>query len=273
MSVGAQGGHVTAPGKPRGGAAILTVSRGMQVLRAFRSARAPMANADLVRVTGLPKATVSRLTSTMLQLGFLRHVRGSREFELAAGALGIGHAFVASSELLQAVGPFMQELADRLGVSVALAIGDGLDMLYVAYRASHKVATLRMGVGSVLPMGTTSIGHAYLWALPAAPREALIARLRRAAGSRQAVMMRGMEESFSELAATGACGVLGGFQRDAYGVAVPVHVGCSRTVMGLSCGKADVQPDLAAERKRIAPVLKNAAPRLEGLLAAFDGQP
>jgi DNA-binding IclR family transcriptional regulator len=56
-------------------------------------------------------------------------------------------------------------------------------------------------------------------------------------------------------------------------VAVPVHVGRSRTVMGLSCGKADVQPDLAAERKRIAPVLKGAASRLEKLLADFEGQP
>jgi hypothetical protein len=46
-----------------------------------------------------------------------------------------------------------------------------------------------------------------------------------------------------------------------------------RVPMGLSCGKADVQPDLAAERKRIAPVLKEAAVRFEALLANFDGQP
>jgi hypothetical protein len=52
-----------------------------------------------------------------------------------------------------------------------------------------------------------------------------------------------------------------------------VHVGRERVPMGLSCGKADVQPDLAAERKRIAPVLKEAAVRFEALLANFDGQP
>ena len=253
--------------------AILTVSRGMHVLRAFRSARTPMANADLVRVTGLPKATVSRLTSTLLQLGFLLHVRGSREFELAAGPLGIGHAFLASSELLQAAEPCMQDLADQLGVSVALAIADGRDMLYVAYRASPKVATLRLGVGSVLPMGTTSIGHAYLWAQPEAQRDRLIERLKRSAGALETMMLHGMHESFSELESSGACGVLGGFQRDSYGVAVPVRVGRSRTVMGLSCGKADLQPDLVAERKRIAPVLKGAAASLEKLLAGFEGQP
>jgi DNA-binding IclR family transcriptional regulator len=67
--------------------------------------------------------------------------------------------------------------------------------------------------------------------------------------------------------------VLGGYQRDAYGVALPVHVGVERVVMGLSCGKAEMQPDLAAQRKRIAPVLKEAAVQFEELVARFDGQP
>jgi DNA-binding IclR family transcriptional regulator len=140
--------------------ALLTVERGLQVLRAFRSNSAPLTNAELVGRTRLSKATVSRLTSTLLQLGYLRRGPDGRAFEVAARPLGIGHAFIASSELLHETQPLLQTLADRLAVSVALAIGDGLDMLYVAYRASQRVATLRLGVGSVLPMGTTSIGHA-----------------------------------------------------------------------------------------------------------------
>lgn len=252
---------------------VLTVQRGMQVLRAFRSDRAPLGNSELVRRTGLPKATVSRLTSTLLQLGYLRHAPGRREFELAAPPLGIGHAFISTSELLNAAQPSMQALADRLGVSVALAIGDGLDMLYVAYRASHRVATLRLGVGSVLPMGTTSIGHAYLWGLPLGEQRRLIAELKHGAGPRAAAVASGIRDSFAELDRNGTCGVLGGFQRDAYGVALPLFVGRDRVVMSLSCGKADVQPDLAAERKRIAPALKQAALHLEELLADFEGQP
>lgn len=252
---------------------ILTVSRGMQVLRAFRSDRAPLTNAELVRRTGLSKATVSRLTSTLLQLGFVRHLPGSREFELAAGPLGIGHALIASSELPKAAEPFMQELADRLGVSVALATADGLDMLYLAYRVSHRVIALRMGVGSLLPMGATAIGHAYLWGLPDAERTGVFEQLERAAGPRATVVARSIEESFAELEATGTCSQLGTFQRDAYAIALPVRVGRNRTLLGLNCAKADVKPDLPAERKRIAPVLKEVATRLEAALAGFDNLP
>jgi DNA-binding IclR family transcriptional regulator len=259
--------------KPTAGAMVLTVERGMQVLRAFRSDRAPLSNAELARRTGMSKAAVSRLTSTLIQLGYIRHVPGGREFELAAGPLGVGHAFISSSGLLRTAHPFLQELADRLGVSVALAIGNGNDMLYIAYRASHKVATLRLGTGSVLPMGTTSIGHAYLWALPVGEQKRMMAALQKGAGSAGAGVVRGIRESFAELERSGVCGVLGGFQRDAYGVALPVRVGREKIVMGLSCGKADLKPDLAAERKRIAPVLRDAACRLETLLADFDGEP
>ncbi len=220
-----------------------------------------------MRRTSLSKATVSRLTSTLLQLGFLRRATDGRAFEVGARPLGVGHAFVATSELLREAQPFLQALADRLGVSVALAIGDGVDMLYVAYRASQRVATLRLGVGSVLPMGTTSIGHAYLWALPPRQQRSLIAELKRRAGSRAAALDSGIRESFEELDETGTCGVLGGFQRDAYGVALPVFVGRERVLMGLSCGKAEVQPDLATQRKRIAPVLKEAAAQFEARMA------
>jgi DNA-binding IclR family transcriptional regulator len=252
---------------------VLTVERGMRVLRAFRSDRAPLSNVDLVRRTGLPKATVSRLTSTLLHLGYLRHVPGSREFELTAGPLSVGHAFLAASDMLKSAEPFMQSLADRLGVSVALAIGDGLDMLYIGYRASRRVSTLRLDVGSVLPMGTTSIGHAYLYAQPAPEQRRLIASLKRQAGDRGAALESGIQQSFTGLQQTGTCGVLGGFQHNAYGVALPVFIGRDRIVMGLSCGKAEVQPNLAVEHRRIAPVLKEAAMRFEELLAGFEGPP
>lgn len=250
--------------------ALLTVERGMQVLRAFRCDRACLSNAELVRRTGLPKATVSRLTSTLVQVGYLRRGPGGREFEVATGAIGIGHAFIASSELVRAANPHLQRLADLLQVSVALAVGDRLEMLYIGYAAGRKVATLRLGVGSVLPMGSTSIGHAYLWGLPADEQRRALAALKAKAGTGASALKAGIRRSFEELDATGACGVLGGHTNDAYGVALAVFVGRERVVMALSCGKADLRPDLAAEHSRIAPALKSTARDLEQALAGLD---
>ncbi|AOB25266.1 IclR family transcriptional regulator [Bordetella bronchiseptica] len=253
-------------------AALMTVERGLKVLRAFRSDRTPLSNAELVRRTGLPKATVSRLTSTLLQVGFLRQVPGRREFELAAGSLGIGHAYLDTNEMLQAAQPLLQNLADQLDVSVALGIQDGLDLLYIGYRVSRKVATLRLGVGSVLPMSTTSIGRAYLWALPCDQQRQLIAEYKRHAGDEGDALERSIHASFDELASTGTCAVMGGYQRSTFGVAMPIWAGRQRIPISMSCGKADVELDLQAERERIAPALKQTAAALQELLADFDGQ-
>lgn len=255
------------------GTTLMTVERGLEVLRAFRSDRASLTNAELVKRTGLPKATVSRLTSTLIQVGFLRLVPGKRGFELSAGALGIGHAYLAGNDLLQTAQPWMQDLADRLDVSVALAIQDGIDMLYVGYSVSRKVATLRLGVGSVLPMGTTAIGRAYLGGLPAPECERLIAEHRRRAGDQGPALERDIRDCLADLETSGTCAVKGGFQRGTYALALPVWIGRERVLMGLSCGRADVQPDLKAERQRLAPEIKKAARELEALLADFDGQP
>ncbi len=250
---------------------LLTVQRGLQVLRAFQSDRAALSNAELVRRTGLSKATVSRLTSTLVQIGHLRPVPGSRAFELGTMPLGIGHAFVSGNALLDLANPMLQDLADRLDVSVALAMRNEFDMLYLGYRASHKVATLRMGQGSLLPIGSAAIGHAYLWGLPPAERRPLVQALLRHAPD-PARLKRRLRDSFRELGGTGTCALLGEYQRDAYAVALPVRIGRQRTLMGLSCGKVVVQAQAAnAERKRIAPALLKASTQLEKLLEDVDG--
>jgi IclR family transcriptional regulator, positive regulator for flagellar biogenesis len=247
-----------------------SVERGMCVLRAFRGERATLSNAELVRRTGLPKATVNRFTNTLVQLGWLRPSAAGRGFELGAAAVGIGHAYLAHSALLDIAQPVLQDLADGLEVCVALGLRDGLDILYIGCSAGGNVKTLRMGLGSVVPVGTTSIGHAWLWGLQSPERDALIGRLTLQAGADAASMKQSIDASFAELAATGACLSAGAYQRDVWGVALPLRIGPSRRLLGLSCGKADAHADLAAERLRIVPALRKTAARLEELLKDFD---
>jgi DNA-binding IclR family transcriptional regulator len=254
------------------GEAVLTVQRGMQVLRAFRSEGKALSNAELVRRTGLSKATISRLTSTLIELGFLRRTAGGRQFELSAGPLSIGHAYIGANPVIRHAHPFMQELADRLNVSVALATANELDMLYVAHRSSRKIATLTLGIGSLLPMGHTAIGRAYLWALAPADRKEKISALKQAAGPDAASLERGIRTSFQELEQTGTCFALGvsGYQRDAYGIALPVRVGIQKIVMALSCGSIAPGPKIDATRSRVSDALQEAAPEFEKLMAGVD---
>ncbi|MGB3071292.1 MAG: helix-turn-helix domain-containing protein [Ottowia sp.] len=253
--------------------AILTVERGMQVLRAFRSARAPLSNTELVRRTSLPKATVSRLTTTLLQMGFIRHVSGKRAFELTTRSAAFGHAYLSGSGLAARVNPFLQALADRLDGSIALAIGDAHEMLYVAYCAGQQVATLRLGVGTVLSMGSTAVGRAYLWGLASDERLRLVSELTESAGAEGGALGQSIEQSFAELRANGACGMIEGYQRATFAIALPVKLGLARTPMSLSYDKLAMGTDISSEKARIAHVMKSAAIELEALMADFGDRP
>ncbi|MGQ7937562.1 IclR family transcriptional regulator [Paraburkholderia sp. D1E] len=251
----------------------MTLDRGLQVLRAFHADRAPLTNGELAGRTGLSRSVVSRLTSTLIQLGFIRRVAGGPRFELATGVFGIGQAYLATNPVTRLAQPLMQQLADRLGVSVALAMPDHLDMLYIAYRYSARVSTLQLGVGSLLPMGMTAIGRAWLWGLPEDSQRRHIAQLLEAAGPQAEEVRIGIETAFEDLGATGVCMSIGDYQRNAYGIALPVRVGHPATLMSLSCGAVELTPDPDTIRRRIMPELKQATVELESLLCDVRFQP
>ncbi len=54
---------------------VEALARGLEVLRAFTHGHAVRGNQDIARITGLPKPTVSRLTYTLTQLGYLKSTR------------------------------------------------------------------------------------------------------------------------------------------------------------------------------------------------------
>ena len=250
-----------------------TVARGLQVLRAFRAESMPLGNADLVRRTALSKATVSRITTTLLGLGYVTRTPGSRKFQLGTRALSLGHAYVETSPVMPAVRGHLQALADRLDVSVALAVGDGFDMLYLAYCKSAKIATLHFGVGSVLPMASTSIGRAWVWSLPPTDRQARVNGLVGQAGNEGATMRKRLTAAFAELDRFGFCLSPGDYQRDAFGLAVPVAVGVLATPMALACGAAALGLDPEKLRRKLGPEMQRAARDLTRILANIDCTP
>ncbi|MFT3721703.1 IclR family transcriptional regulator [Pseudorhodoferax sp.] len=250
-----------------------TLARGLQVLRAFRATRLPLTNAELVRRTGLSRSSVSRFTNTLVNLGYLRRASGGPEFELAWGGFALGYAYAKTNPVTQLAHPLMQRLADRLDVTVALAVPDRLDMLYIGYCSSQRIATLRLDVGSLLPMGRTSVGRAWLGASPLRQRKRYLVEILQAAGPEAEALKQRIEAAFDDLRATGVCMVVNEYQRNTYGIALPVRVGRSRVLMALSCGAADPAPDVAAIRSRVVPELKSAAQELKALLRRVDAEP
>jgi DNA-binding IclR family transcriptional regulator len=248
-----------------------TVARGLELLRAFRCEVRPLSNRTIAERTGLPKATVSRITRTLVDLGYLTRVASTGYYQLGAGVVGVGDAYLANCAIVRAARPFMQQFASRHDVSLGLAVPDRLQMMYVIWCRSPKTLTLRLTAGSALPMARTAIGKAYLWALPSAERRDLLARLRKASEERWSDIMDGIERAFDDLDRDGFCIAMAEFQRDTFGIAVPLVLDDGRTILSLGGGAAKLDVSESMLRKTVAPHLIETAALVRTAIAEAGG--
>jgi DNA-binding IclR family transcriptional regulator len=153
---------------------MTALERGLSVLRIFPSGNRPLGNAEIAEAVGLPKATVTRITFTLTELGYLRYDKERRKYQLGPSVLSLGYNVLAQMEIRDTARPLMRELADDADASVYLAVPDGTDMVYVEACRAPTSMVIRLGVGSRVPMVQTGIGRAYLAALPRQEREELI---------------------------------------------------------------------------------------------------
>jgi DNA-binding IclR family transcriptional regulator len=249
---------------------VHTLERALKVLKAFAGRAKPLSNADLVRRTGYSKASVSRITATLVSLRYLERAPDGLRFQIGLRGLTLGHNYLANGPIREIARPIMQEFAERFDVSVALAVGDELNMLYVEYCKSSRIFTLHLEVGSLLPMELTSIGRAYLWALPPDARQRLLFQIVKQAGPQGPFIIASIESAFNHLDKYGHCIAVGEYRRDSYGVSVPLFLGSPPVPMGLNCGAVISEPLDASIHEVLVPNMHRMASALTAALSQVD---
>ena len=174
---------------------IEALARGLDVLRAFSRQGGVLGNQDLAKITGLPKPTVSRMTYTLTQLGYLTYSTQLEKYQLDAGVLALGYAYTSNLQVRRVAKPIMESLAVRTNLSVGLTIRERLSMLYVENCRGDDSQALRMEVGSSLPLATSAAGRAYLVGLPEKDREIVLEEMKKRAGDKWPEFEKGISLS------------------------------------------------------------------------------
>lgn len=153
--------------------------RGVEIMRAFRPGADLLGNGEIAERTGLSRATVSRLTQTLVESGMLEYERGRRAYRLGAPVLSLAHAMRAGSPVLGVLAPLMRTLAEKMRINVGLATADRDEMVYLeSVRYNRKVSLRNVVAGQRVPMELTSLGRAYLAVADETVRRALFAQFR-----------------------------------------------------------------------------------------------
>lgn len=142
-----------------------TLARGLGVLRVFRASDAGLTHAEIAERTGLPKPTVSRLTYTLCELGYLSHGGRNDRFRLGPAAVTLGSVASLSIGFVELASDAMQQLADETGTLALIAVRDGDRMLLVRTWRPQVAATIWLEPGHRIPVFGSSSGLTVLSAM------------------------------------------------------------------------------------------------------------
>ncbi|HEY5762893.1 MAG TPA: IclR family transcriptional regulator [Rhodocyclaceae bacterium] len=247
------------------GGGVNALARGLELLRCFTPNSTELSNGELAERTGLPKSTVSRLTKTLTELGYLRHDAARRAYRVGPSVLALGYAALGNLRLRDKARPSMQEFADATGALVSLATRERLAMIYIESCRSRSSMTLRVGVGTQLPIFPTSIGRAFLAGLPASERMYLVHELSQRDPGAWAVQRLGVERELARFAQHGYCLSIGEWKKDVNAAAVPVVTADSSDLMVLSASGPAYAVTASRLEEDIAPRLVALARHLEAI--------
>jgi len=243
---------------------VTALARGLSVLHAFKSGEERLSNQDLADRCGLPKSTVTRLTYTLTKLGFLHHVMESGRYRLGMATLTLGGTTLARLDVKEASNRPLQDLADKARVMATLSIRDELSMLYIENcRSQSSIVTLRLEIGSRLPLGSSAVGRAYLAAAPSETRLALMERLSALDTVAWPSVEAAIHQAIVDLAEIGCTKSFGEWRSEINAIAVPLKLGPDLPMIVAGAAAPAKTVSAKAFMSEVRPLLLEATRQIE----------
>jgi DNA-binding IclR family transcriptional regulator len=212
-----------------------TLAHGLDVLAAFRSSPGSLSNADLALYTGLSRPTVSRLTYTLAQLGYLKRNAKGR-FELGLGVLAAAYPVLSALKVRQMARPLMRDFAAYAGGTVSIAMPFGLDFIYVETLRTTDAVPHVPDVGFTGSIATTAVGRALLSLATADELERYLQTVKTERPDDLAYVKARTLPDIEICKERGFAVSLGEWRREIFGVAAPLYRTPTGDCLSVNCG-------------------------------------
>jgi IclR family transcriptional regulator, pca regulon regulatory protein len=140
---------------------VTSFARGLDVIRSFGPDHRRQTLTEVAERTSLTRATARRFLLTLTALGLARS--DGKYFELTPAVLDLGHAYLSSLNVWDALQPSLDAVSRDLDESSSAAVLQGTEVIYIARAASrHRILSIGLRVGTRLPAHATSMGQVLL---------------------------------------------------------------------------------------------------------------
>ncbi len=245
---------------------ITALARGLEVLRAFQSQVGRMSNKEISELTRIPKPTITRLTYTLSEMGYLQQSKEDGKYELGPGVLSLGYPLLSGLAIRHLAHDQMSELANHGGCSVALGARDRLSMVYLDECCGNSSTTLRLDVGARLEIARSAIGRAWLSAIDDLQREEIFQQLADAYGEEWEELKARIDDARRQIKEQGFCIVDREWRKDTRTAAIPLVSADGKNVMAMSCGGPAFALSMATLRDELGPRLHHIGENISPFL-------
>jgi DNA-binding IclR family transcriptional regulator len=211
---------------------IRSVQRACGLLDAFTAANPRLTLAELSDRVELPKPTVYRLASTLVENGLMTQHPDGR-YGLGVRLMDLGSIARADLDLVDVCLPLMERLAERSGETVLLGLADWPTLeITIVHRidSSHELSVVSR-VGRRSPLALGALGKALLLGLDRADLAVVAPRIDLTPHTERTISDR--DELMAEIARSRELGYAtdsGEFLAGVSAVAAPVTLGGARPV-------------------------------------------
>lgn len=150
-----------------------TLARGLSILQVFRPTEKGLTHAQIAERTGLPKATITRLTYTLCALGYLTTTHRKGLFSLGPACLSLGAIATFAAGIFDQVSQGMQRIADENHAMTSIVVRDAGRMTLVRTWSPNQGGGIQIAPGHQIPILGSSTGQAVISAMKDAGFEAL----------------------------------------------------------------------------------------------------
>lgn len=149
----------TEPTKPQQG--IQSIEVGTRLLRALAANGRSMMLRDLAKDADMPAAKAHRYLVSYMRMGLVEQDANTGRYDLGEFSLELGLASLARIDAVRLATPILEDLCERIGETVALAMWGSHGATCVRWIEAGGPVTVTLRTGVVLPLTTSATGLAF----------------------------------------------------------------------------------------------------------------
>jgi IclR family pca regulon transcriptional regulator len=152
------------------------LARGLRVIEAFGRERRQLTLSDAAKAVDLPRASVRRTLSTLVQLGYAE--TDGRLFRLTPRILTLASSYLQANPLSDILQPTLERASAAVGEACSCAVLDGDDVVMIAHASPNRLVAVSAQIGLRLPAVSSSLGRVLLAALDERALDKYLARIK-----------------------------------------------------------------------------------------------